>query len=157
MSFIQRLMFLVLALCVATAWEQPLWGQPNTSEPHIGYLHPAGGQQGSVIQILAGGQFLRGATDVYACGGLLGTWSGHIVPGFDKKHLGQLPAAATRYVLQDEQIQLLVIDMHLRQELDANIRILSGDATYTPDDRALLAEFCARAYDSDAIKRMRID
>ncbi len=63
MSFIQKLTFLALALCVVTAW-----GQPNVSEPHIGYLYPAGGQQGSVIQITAGGQFLRGATDVYVCG-----------------------------------------------------------------------------------------
>ena len=90
-------------------------------------------------------------------GGVLGAWSGYIVPGFDKKRLAQLPAAAIRYVLQDERIHLLVIGMRLKQELDANIKILSGDATYTLDDRALLAEFTAKAYDSDAIKRMRID
>jgi len=29
--------------------------------------------------------------------------------------------------------------------------------TYTLDDRALLAEYCAQAYESDAIKRIRID
>jgi predicted aldo/keto reductase-like oxidoreductase len=90
-------------------------------------------------------------------GGVLGAWSGYIVPGFDKKRLGQLPAAAIRYVLQDERIHLLVIGMRLKQELDANIKILSSDATYTLDDRALLAEFSAKAYESDAIKRMRID
>jgi predicted aldo/keto reductase-like oxidoreductase len=90
-------------------------------------------------------------------GGVLGAWSGYIVPGFNKKRLDQLPAAAIRYVLQDERIHLLVIGMRLRQELDANIKILSSDATYTLDDRALLAEFCAKAYDSDAIKRMKID
>jgi len=61
--FIQKLTFLTLALYVGTAW-----GQPNTNEPHIGYLYPAGGQQGSVIQIVAGGQFLRGAAEVYICG-----------------------------------------------------------------------------------------
>ena len=90
-------------------------------------------------------------------GGVLGAWSGYIVPGFDKKRLEQLPAAAIRYVLQDERIHLLVIGMRLRQELDANIKILSGDATYTLEDRALLAEFSAKAYDSDAIKKMRVD
>jgi hypothetical protein len=47
--------------------------------------------------------------------------------------------------------------MRLKEEVDANIKTLSGDVTYTLDDRALLAEFCARAYDSDAIKAMRID
>jgi len=90
-------------------------------------------------------------------GGVLGAWSGYVVPGFDKKRLEQLPAAAIRYVLDDDRVQLLVIGMRLTQEVDANIRTLSGDVTYTPDDRALLAGFCARAYDSDAIKAMRID
>ena len=33
--------------------------------------------------------------------GMLGAWSGHIVPGFDKQRLPQLPAAAIRHVLQD--------------------------------------------------------
>ncbi len=90
-------------------------------------------------------------------GGILGAWSGYVVPGFDKKRLEQLPAAAIRYVLDDERIDLLVIGMRLEEEVDANIKTLSGDVTYTLDDRALLTEFCAEAYDSDAIKRMRID
>ena len=63
MSFIRRLLFVVLALGVATAW-----GQSNKREPHIGYLYPSGGQQGSVVQIAAGGQYLRGVTDVYISG-----------------------------------------------------------------------------------------
>ena len=58
-----RMMFAALALCAATAW-----GQSNTREPHIGYLYPGGGQQGTVIQITAGGQYLAGATDVYISG-----------------------------------------------------------------------------------------
>jgi predicted aldo/keto reductase-like oxidoreductase len=90
-------------------------------------------------------------------GGVLGAWSGYIVPGFDKKRLEQLPAAAIRYVLDDDRVDLLVIGMRLKEEIDANIKILLGDLTYTLDDRALLAEFCAKAYDSDAIKKMRID
>jgi len=90
-------------------------------------------------------------------GGVLGAWSGYVVPGFDKARLGQLPGASIRYVLQDERIHILVIGMRLKEEIDANIKTLSGDVTYTPDDRARLAEFCARAYDSDAIKAMRID
>jgi len=53
----------VMILCVTTAL-----GQSNNREPHIGYLYPAGGQQGTVLQITAGGQFLKGATDVYVSG-----------------------------------------------------------------------------------------
>jgi len=89
--------------------------------------------------------------------GMLGAWSPYIVPGFDKKHLEQLPGAAIRHVLDDERIDLLVIGMRLEQDIEANTKTLSGDITYTADDRALLAEFCAKAYDSDAIKKMRID
>jgi predicted aldo/keto reductase-like oxidoreductase len=90
-------------------------------------------------------------------GGVLGAWSGYVVPGFDKKRLEQLPAAAIRYVLDDDRVDLLVIGMRLEEEVDANIKTLSGDVTYAVDDRALLAEFCAKAYDSDAIKAMRLD
>lgn len=89
--------------------------------------------------------------------GVLGAWSGYVVPGFDKKRLEQLPAAAIRYVLDDDRVDLLAIGMRLEKEVDANIKTLSGDVTYTVDDRALLAEFCVKAYDSDAIKAMKID
>lgn len=40
----------------------------NKREPHIGYLYPAGAQKGTTVYIIAGGQFLRGATDVHISG-----------------------------------------------------------------------------------------
>jgi hypothetical protein len=89
--------------------------------------------------------------------GMLGAWSGYIVPGYDRKRLGQLPGAAIRYVLDDDRVDLAVIGMRLEEEVDANIEILSGDLEYTADDRTLLAEFSAKAFESDAIKGMRID
>ena len=89
--------------------------------------------------------------------GVLGPWSGYIVPGFDKKRLKGLPAAAIRYVLDDERIHILNIGMRLETDVDANIKTLSGDMTYTVDNRSLLAAFCSRAYDSEAIKKMKID
>jgi len=55
--------FGVLFFCVAAAW-----GQATTNEPHIGYLYPAGAQQGTVVRVTAGGQFLRNSTDVYVSG-----------------------------------------------------------------------------------------
>ena len=54
--------FVGLFFCVATASGQ------NTNQPHIGYLYPAGAQQGSVIRITAGGQTLRSSTKVYVSG-----------------------------------------------------------------------------------------
>ncbi len=37
-------------------------------EPHVGYVYPAGGQQGTTVEVLIGGQFLRGASDVHVTG-----------------------------------------------------------------------------------------
>jgi hypothetical protein len=89
--------------------------------------------------------------------GMLGAWSGYMVPGFDKQRLKQLPAAAIHHVLQDQRVHLLNVGMRLQEEIDANIKILSGDVTYTLDDRALLAEFSAKLFDTDAIKKLRIE
>ena len=89
--------------------------------------------------------------------GVLGAWSGYVVPGFDPQKLEQLPAAAIRHVLDDERVQLLTIGMRLTEEIDANIRTLNAETTYTAADRGLLAEFSARAYESDALKKMRIE
>ena len=52
---------------------------------------------------------------------------------------------------------MLTIGMRLKNEIDANLKILSGDATYTPEDRALLAEFSTKLYDTNAIKKLRIE
>ena len=90
-------------------------------------------------------------------GGVLGAWAPYVVPGFDKERLDGLPGAAIRWVLQDERIDLLVIGMRLGGELDANLRTLAGDTACTLQDRALLAEFMAKAYESDAIRKMRVD
>ncbi len=89
--------------------------------------------------------------------GILGAWSGYIVPDFEKKHLAKLPGSAIRHVLDDDRIDLLVIGMRLEEEINANIKIVNGETTYTSDDRTLLAEYSTKAYESDAIKQMRID
>lgn len=89
--------------------------------------------------------------------GMLAAWSGYLVPGFDKQRLRQLPAAAIRHVLQDDRIHLLNIGMRLKGEIDANIRTLSGDTAYTMEDRGLLAEFSAKLYDTDAIKKLKVE
>ena len=43
--------------------------------------------------------------------GMLGAWSGDLVPGFDKQRLKQLPAADIRHVLQDRRMDILKIGM----------------------------------------------
>jgi len=58
-----RWLLLLSAVCAASAS-----AAPASREPQIGYLFPAGGRQGSVVEILAGGQRLRGANRVYVSG-----------------------------------------------------------------------------------------
>ncbi|MGQ9649468.1 MAG: PPC domain-containing protein [Phycisphaerae bacterium] len=63
-----------LLLAALTVWAATARGQSNQKEPHIGYLYPAGGQQGKVVLITVGGQNLRGGSDVYVSGtGVKGT------------------------------------------------------------------------------------
>ena len=90
-------------------------------------------------------------------GGILGAWSGYVVPKFEKSRLPRLPGAAIRWVLQDKRIHMLTIGMRLRSEIDANIKILAGDVTCTRADRALLAEFGPQALNSDAMRKMRVE
>ena len=89
--------------------------------------------------------------------GVLGAWSGYVVPKFDKKRLKLLPAAAIRYVLADKRINMLTIGMRLKTEIDANVKTLAGDLAYTDDDRALLEEFGPLALKSGAMKKMRVE
>lgn len=46
----------------------PLGAKAQPSAPHIGYLYPAGGRQGTRFEVTVGGQFLDGVTNVYASG-----------------------------------------------------------------------------------------
>jgi hypothetical protein len=47
--------------------------------------------------------------------------------------------------------------MRLKSDIDANIKTLAGDLTYTAADRALLAEFGPQALNSDAMRKMRVE
>lgn len=89
--------------------------------------------------------------------GLLGAWAGYVVPGFDPQRRKQLPAAAIRHVLQDARVHLLCVGMRLKEEIDANLKILAGDAAYTPEDRALLADCSSQLYDTEAIKKLKVE
>ncbi|MCX5758681.1 MAG: hypothetical protein NTU83_09295, partial [Candidatus Hydrogenedentes bacterium] len=53
-------------LACAAIFAVNAWAQERV--PHIGYLYPAGGQQGTVMQTLAAGQFMRGANNAYVSG-----------------------------------------------------------------------------------------
>jgi len=89
--------------------------------------------------------------------GVLGSWAPHIVQGYDGNRIRQLPGAAIRWVLKDKRIDLLVIGMRLRKEIGENIDILARDTTYTAADRILLKDYCAKAYQTDAIKKLKVE
>ena len=46
----------------------PMGGQGVTTTPNLGYLYPAGGKQGSTVEVLAGGQRLAGVHGVLVTG-----------------------------------------------------------------------------------------
>ncbi|MBC8870029.1 MAG: peptidase [Planctomycetes bacterium] len=61
------------------AWAQRAPLGPR--DPHIGYVYPAGGQQGTTLEITVGGQFLDGAGDVLVSGkGVEATVTKHTKP-----------------------------------------------------------------------------
>ncbi len=47
--------------------------------------------------------------------------------------------------------------MRLPLEIDANIATLSGDTSYSKEDRALIADYCVKAYENQAIRSMKTD
>ncbi|NQT53633.1 hypothetical protein HQ576_16365, partial [bacterium] len=62
-GFRQRLAAVVLA-----AWSATAWAGSTRREPQIGYVFPAGGQQGTTFEIAVGGQLLRGVKRVCVSG-----------------------------------------------------------------------------------------
>jgi predicted aldo/keto reductase-like oxidoreductase len=80
----------------------------------------------------------------------------NMVPDYDKAALAKLPGAAIRWALQDERVSVLNIGISLPEDIDKDVAILKGDLKFTNEDRALLADFAGKVYDSDAVKKMRI-
>ncbi|MBM4103436.1 MAG: hypothetical protein FJ263_05200 [Planctomycetes bacterium] len=63
MELLKRVFFAAVIFCAAN-----IWGETTVKEPHIGYLYPAGGQQGTTVQVTAGGLYLRGVNNIYVSG-----------------------------------------------------------------------------------------
>ncbi|RME93084.1 MAG: aldo/keto reductase [Verrucomicrobia bacterium] len=89
--------------------------------------------------------------------GLLGAWARKVVPDFPPHQARRLPAAAIRWVLQDDRVDLLCIGMRTPEEIDANLRVLHADPGLSAADREVLADYCAQAYETEALKRLRLE
>lgn len=77
--------------------------------------------------------------------------------GFGQKNQEKLPAAAIRYVLQDDRVHMLAIGMRFPTEIDANIKTLAGDTTYTNEDRALLADVSTAVLSDEKVRKMSVE
>jgi predicted aldo/keto reductase-like oxidoreductase len=77
--------------------------------------------------------------------------------GFGMKHLKKLPGAAMRYVLCDERVHMLTIGMRFPAEIDANVKTLAGDTTYTNEDRALLAGVSSAVLSDENVRKMSVE
>jgi predicted aldo/keto reductase-like oxidoreductase len=79
-----------------------------------------------------------------------------MVPDYDKAALAKLPAAAFRWVLQEERFQIFNVGMSYPSDIDEDIRILNGDLTVTREDSDLLADFTAKVYESSWAKGLKV-
>ncbi len=87
---------------------------------------------------------------------IFGRMSRFVVPDYNPVARRKLPGAAMRWVMNDERVSLMVIGMGYAEEVEQNAAILASDLTLTDEDRALLADYSARAHQSERIKKMRV-
>jgi hypothetical protein len=109
-------------------------GQQQPNSPHAGYIYPAGGQQGTTIQVQLGGRFLDGA----ASAPISGRGVSARVVGLDKPLAGQQLTA-----LRDkaQELQKKLPDPSARKEL-AELRLKIGDSVWR-NQNPVLSEHAA--------------
>jgi aryl-alcohol dehydrogenase-like predicted oxidoreductase len=79
-----------------------------------------------------------------------------LVPDFGDERMAQLPPAAIRWVFQDPRVSLLNIGASMPRDIDQNLATLRGNLELTNEDRRLLADFAAQAYQAEAIKKLAV-
>jgi len=80
-----------------------------------------------------------------------------LLGGFGRRDLRNLPAAACRYVAQDERIHMLTIGMRSPAEVNANVKTLAEDTTCNSEDHALLAAVSSAVLNGENVKRMPVE
>ena len=106
--------------------------------PHIGYVFPAGGRQGSTFQVKLGGQFLDGVTNAYVSGpGVRAVVLGHTKP------LTQAQFNALRDRLKELQQKRAAMGRR-RNPGETNLTWTAADAKAFQDIRTRLAGFQRR-------------
>jgi predicted aldo/keto reductase-like oxidoreductase len=87
----------------------------------------------------------------------LGGWifsrsASDLVPDYDPKRMGQLPAAAIRWAFSDPRFHVYAIGISDRGDIDNDVKICGGDMKVTNEDRLLLADFSTQVWESDVAK-----
>lgn len=59
----------ILATAALLAATPDLQAQRASQDPHIGYIYPAGGQQGTTVEVTLGGQFIKETNEIFIAGG----------------------------------------------------------------------------------------
>ena len=80
----------------------------------------------------------------------------NIYPEFDEQKRAKLPGAAIRYVMADPRISMLLLGVSKASDVDTNIEIITANTEFTLEDRAMLAEFAAKAYEHPAVTELEI-
>jgi predicted aldo/keto reductase-like oxidoreductase len=80
-----------------------------------------------------------------------------MLSGFGRKELEKLPGAACRYLLQDKRVHILTIGMRYPAEIDANVKTIAGDTTYTNEDRGLLAGVSSAVLSDENVQKMPVE
>ena len=80
----------------------------------------------------------------------------NIVPDYPKDKLAKLPGAAIRYVYSDPRVHVINLGISLPGDIDANMEIFTGDLGYTNEDRLLLADFSAKAYEHEYVAGLKV-
>ncbi len=87
---------------------------------------------------------------------IFGHNAANLVPDFPEERRSMLPAAAIRWVLDDERVSLLNIGASFPADIDANVKTLTGNLRLTAEDRAVLADYSQRAYESQYVTELKV-
>ena len=122
---------LAMAMIVAVASALRAQTPPQQLGPRIGYVYPAGGQQGTTFKVTVGGQTLNGVNGVMISGAGVQAR----VVDFDR------PLTAKEFTELREQGQKLMEKRAAAQKSDAAGTAAAPGPALTPDEQKTLAEF----------------
>jgi aryl-alcohol dehydrogenase-like predicted oxidoreductase len=87
---------------------------------------------------------------------VLGHGARTIAPGFSQDQLSRLRAAALRWALSDRRITLAVVGFSRPEDIDQNVKTVTGELMLTDEDLASLSEFATLAFASPMIRTLSI-